>query len=120
MTVMDYIAEKKDQNTTMCAAILYPDGEIVECVKGHMTTLIESLGSDIWDEIPKEESPLFWLTAYTGAVLIDYENQIYSENLAKEQEEALSKLYEAEVLMKHPCNIHFGNRVLGIERKIDT
>ena len=36
MTIADYIAIKKEQNTTMCAAVLYPDGEIEECITSHI------------------------------------------------------------------------------------
>ena len=89
MTIADYIAIKKEQNTTMCAAVLYPDGEVEECVTSHLKTLMDRLGEDAWDQIPKDESPLFWLTGLTGAVLIDYENQVYSEALSDEQENGL-------------------------------
>ena len=116
MTVSDYIAIKKQQHTTMCAAILYPDGEIEECASSHLKTMIDHLGNEIWDQIPKDESPLFWLTGYTGVVLIDYENQVYSEALSEEQRDALQKMYFSEVLIKHPCVIHFGNRALGIPK----
>ena len=60
----------------MCAAVLYPDGEVEECVTSHLKTLMDRLGEGAWDQIPKDESPLFWLTGLTGAVLIDYENQM--------------------------------------------
>lgn len=101
----------------MCAAILYPSGDIEECINSHLKTLIDHLGNDIWDQIPKDGSPLFWLTAYTGVVLIDYENQIYSERLTNEQEIALNQMYQEEILTEHLCNIHSGNRVFGIEKE---
>jgi len=117
MTVKEYIAKKQEQQTTLCAAILYPNGEIKECITSHLTTIIEELGADIWNEIPKDESPLFWLIAYTGVVLVDYENQIFSEKLSKEQEDALNEMYEAEILSNNAKMIHWGNRVLGIEKE---
>lgn len=117
MTIADYIAIKKEQNTTMCAAILYPDGEIEECITSHLKTLIERLGEDAWDQIPKDESPLFWLTGLTGAVLIDYENQVYSEALSDEQDAGLKKMYASGILTEHPCVIHFGNEPLGIMKE---
>lgn len=116
MTASEYVAMKQEQKTTMCAAILYPDGDIKECVKSHLKTIIASLGSDIWEQIPKEESPLFWLTSYTGVVLIDYENQLYSEQLTGEQEAALREMYQSGILMEHLKDIHNGNRYLGIEK----
>lgn len=116
MTAADYIKNKKQQNTTLCAAILYPDGDIEECITSHLKTVIDHLGNEIWDQIPKDESPLFWLTAYTGVVMLDYENQLYSEQLTKAQEDVLRQLYDAKVLMEHACVIHYGNRVLGIEK----
>lgn len=114
MTISDYIAIKKQQNTTMCAAVLYPDGDIEECTISHLKTLIDRLGNDIWDQIPKDESPLFWLTGLTGAVLVDYENQVYSETLSAKQEAGLKSMYASGILTEHPCVIHFGNQPLGI------
>ncbi len=117
MTAREYIDVKKAQGTTMCSAILYPDGRIEECVKSHLKTLMLPFGNDIWDKIPKDMSPLFFMTAYTGAVLIDYENQIYSEELTDEQYKALNELYDSKVLLNAPKVIHCGNRYLGIEVK---
>lgn len=116
MTAAEYISMKQEQKTTMCAAILHPDGDVEECVKGHLNTMIMALGNDIWEKIPKEDAPLFWLTAYTGVVLIDYENQIYSEKLTAEQEKALQEMYGSGILMENLKNIRYGNRYLGIER----
>ncbi len=118
MTAAEYIAEKKQKKTTMCAAILYPDGTIEECVKSHLKTLMLPYGDKMWDEIPKDDSPLFWMTAYTGVVLIDYENQIYSEGVTKEQEVALDDMYDAEILLPNPMVIHCGNRILNIEKTV--
>ena len=120
MTAADYVKMKREQNTTMCAAILYPDGEVKECVKSHLKTLVVTLGNHIWDQIPDEESPLFWLTAYTGVVLIDYENQLYSEKLTKEQEEALREMYRSGIILESLKNIHSGNRYLGIKKEKST
>ena len=97
MRVSEYVALKKGAETTMCSAILYPDGDIKECVKSHLKTLMLPFGSKMWEMIPEDISPLFFMTAYTGTVLIDYENQIYSEALTEKQEEALDKLYESGV-----------------------
>lgn len=116
MTASEYVALKKEQKTTMCAALLYPDGDVKECVKSHLKTMIVSLGSDIWEQIPENESPLFWLTAYTGVVLIDYENQLYSEQLTDEQERALQEMYQNGILLENLKNIHNGNRYLGIPK----
>lgn len=117
MTASEYIAMKREQKTTMCAALLYPDGDVRECVKSHLKTMIASLGNEIWDRIPENESPLFWLTAYTGVVLIDYENQLYSEKLTKEQETALQAMYGAGILLQNLKNIHNGNRYLSIPKE---
>ncbi len=117
MTAAEYVVMKQEQRTTMCAAILYPDGNVEECIKSHLETMINSLGSHIWEQIPAEESPLFWLTAYMGVVLIDYENQLYSEQLTKEQDEALKEMYQSGILLEHLKDIHSGNRYLKIENK---
>lgn len=116
MTAADYIKMKQQKKTTMCAAILYPDGDIKECIKSHLKTIIVSLGNDIWEQIPEGEAPLFWLTAYTGVVLIDYENQLYSEKLTGQQEEALKQMYQSGIILEHLKDIHNGNRYLGIEK----
>lgn len=120
MTAPEYVKLKREQNTTMCAAILYPDGDVRECVKSHLKMLIASLGNHIWEQIPGEESPLFWLTAYTGVVLIDYENQLYSEELTEEQEKALQEMYRGGVILNNLKNIHSGNRYLGIDKEKST
>lgn len=117
MTVETYIKWKKPLHTTMCAALLYPNGDIEECKFGHLKAMIADVGEYAWDLIPQEESPLFFMTAYTGVVLIDYENQIYSEQLTKEQEAALDAMYAEGVLVRHLCDIKNGNRFLGIKKK---
>lgn len=116
MTAQEYKELKLAEPTTVCAAVLYPDGDIRECVESHLKTMIHTLGNEIWEKIPKDEAPLFWLTAYMGVVLIDYENQIYSEKLTVPQEAALRTLYDAGVILEKPANIHYGNHYLGIER----
>lgn len=120
MTASEYVVMKQEQKTTMCAAILYPDGDVEECVKSHLETMIDSLGSNIWERIPPEESPLFWLAAYMGVVLIDYENQLYSEQLTKEQDQALEEMYRGSILLEHLKDIHNGNRYLGVEKKEES
>ena len=117
MNASEYVAIKKPQATTMCSAILYPDGEIKECTGSHLETLMLPYGKKIWEEIPEDISPLFFMTAYTGAVLIDYENQIYSEGLTDKQEEALKLLYDENVLIKSPKELHVGNNALGLRIK---
>lgn len=117
MTASEYVVMKQEQKTTMCAAILYPDGNVEECIKSHLETMIDSLGSHIWEQIPAEESPLFWLTAHMGVVLIDYENQLYSEQLTKEQQKAMKEMYEGGILLEHLKDIHNGNHYLGVEYK---
>lgn len=114
MTVLEFIAEKKQHETTMCAAIIYPDGTIAECINSHLKTMIADLGDDIWDCIPKDASPLFYLTGYMGVVLVDYENQLYSERLTDEQQSSLQQMYDEHVIMNHLCNVHSGNKVMGI------
>ena len=60
---------------------------------------------DILSGIPKEVSPLFYLTEKLKCVVVDYENQLYAEELSQEQRYALLDLAEAKLILVRPVDI---------------
>lgn len=92
-----------------CPVIITPDGSIYECSGGHLQTLKAISGdADVMSKIPKDESPLLYLTGALGCVCVDYENQIYLDELTEKQSEALKLLEEAGLI----CN-----RLVRMSRK---
>lgn len=56
-----------------------PDGRYVLTKGSHLRTLIEVCGipeNEVWDRIPKDDSALFWLIAYTGCVITDFNSSV--------------------------------------------
>ena len=85
-----------------CPVVIRSDGNIFDSSLGHIQTLV-SLGRDpdILGKIPKDVSPLMYLTAKEHCVIVDYENQIYVDSLTPEQEEALDALASAGLISDH-------------------
>lgn len=66
--------EKKERGE-YAAGVILPDGEYL-LTENHLQTLIELAGQpkeEVWEMIPKEDSPLFWMIDYTGCVITDRE-----------------------------------------------
>ncbi len=61
------------------AGVILPDGSYILAAESHLRTLISLVDmpeSSLWDMIPKEDSALFWLIAYTGCVITDYNSSV--------------------------------------------
>ncbi len=87
------LTEKKDLGE-YAAGIILPDGEYI-LTENHLQSLIELADKskdEIWDMIPKEDSPLFWMIAYTGCVITDREACV-----GMTMNEAQEKTYQALV-----------------------
>ena len=49
--------------------VILPDGGYLPMKEGHLHTLMNVTGipeAKLWEMIPKDDSPLFWLIAYHG------------------------------------------------------
>lgn len=61
------------------AGVILPDGTYILAAESHLQTLISLVDipeSNVWDMIPKEDSALFWLIAYTNCVITDYNSSV--------------------------------------------
>lgn len=69
------IEQEKKASGAYSAGIILPNGEYL-LTENHLQTLIELANQpkeEVWEMIPKEDSPLFFMIAYTGCVITDYE-----------------------------------------------
>ena len=80
MNVNEEFFEKMKQEGVDCAAgVILPDGEYELTKESHLQTLIGITGipeKQLWEMIPKEDSALFWLIAYTGCVITDANSSV--------------------------------------------
>ena len=60
-----------------CPGIIDREGRFYECPEGHLEKLKE-LAGDMVSDIPKDVSPLFYLTDKLGCVIVDYDDQVRS------------------------------------------
>lgn len=85
-----------------CPVIIREDGNIFDSSLGHLQTLVHLNGDpDILSAIPKDVSPLLYLADSERCVIVDYENQIYVDELTPEQSEALDALVSAGLIKDH-------------------
>ena len=107
MKAQEFIETYRTQFTQYCPCIITAEGEVLECASGHTEALQELFGKLYPGEmIPKEAMPMQYLIVRTGTVVVDYENQVYSEKLTGEQKEALSVLADAGMIEIHLGDIH--------------
>ena len=88
MTSKEFVATFHSELSEYCPCVIDWEGQVHEC-----------------NEVPENISPLFYLTAKLKCVLVDYENQIYSEDLSQEQRYALLDLSEAKLILLNPTDI---------------
>lgn len=58
----------------LSAGVILPDGDYILAKNSHLKTLVEQMNMPedrVWELIPKQDSPLFWLIARTGCVITD-------------------------------------------------
>lgn len=102
MLADQFIKYYSPQMSEYCPVVIRSDGNIFDSSLGHLQTLV-SLSNDheILSKIPADVSPLLYLTAELKCVIVDYENQIYIDELTDRQEQALSALEEAGLIRAH-------------------
>ena len=89
-----------------CPVVITADGNIFESTAGHIQTLIALSGDDgILATIPKDVSPLMYLAGELHCVVVDYENQLYMDELTTPQELALISLSEAGLIKYKPIRM---------------
>lgn len=107
MKVQEFVKTYETQFTDYCSCIITKDGEVRECVSGHTETLQELFKEEYpGEEMPKNVMPMQYLIVKTGAVAVDYENQVYNEVLTDEQKEALNVLADEGMIDLHLGDIH--------------
>lgn len=107
MNKQEFIEKHKNDPRGYCPCIIDTKGEVYECPKGHLEALME-LGKekDLLLQIPDEISPLFYMIFQTRAIAVDYENQVYGEELTQEQRYTLIDLSEAGLIQIDLKKIH--------------
>ncbi len=78
------------------AGVILPDGTYQLTKAGHLHLLLELMGmpaEQVWERIPREDSPLFWLIEHTGCVITD-ENSTVGMAMTPEQERTYRALVD--------------------------
>ena len=107
MKAEQFIEVYRPHMSEYCSAVIDAGGELHACKVSHLRTMIELYGDpEILSKIPEGKSPLFWLVIRLECVLVDYENQVYSEKINPLQEHALKLLEEKGLIKKNRKDIH--------------
>lgn len=107
MIVKEFIEKHRYDEKGYCPCIIDFQGNMYECPQGHLNALLDLVGRrELLAEIQNNVSPLFYLIVVTKAVAVDYENQVYSEELSSEQKDALNALDEIGLISINLQNIH--------------
>lgn len=107
MTAKEFMEKHKEDAKGNCPCIIDAQGNVYECPRGHLNALLELKNEkDLLAEIPDNISPLFYMILETGAVVVDYENQVYNEELTQEQRYTLLDLSEEGFIRIYLKDIH--------------
>ena len=107
MTKQEFIEKHKNDPKGYCPCVIDPQGEVFECPKGHLEALMDlGRARNLLVELPDDISPLFYMIFQTNAVVVDYENQVYSDDLTQEQRYTLIDLSEKGLIQINLKNIH--------------
>lgn len=113
MRAGEFIEYYKPEMSEYCPIVIDYNGDIYECPEGHLHKLVELSGdAAIMNEIPKDESPLMYLTGRLRCVIVDYENQIYMEELSDDQSQALEILSAAGLIKSHTVRMTYKSVML--------
>ena len=106
-TIENFMENYHPRVSEYCSAIIDQQGAVWECVGSHLQTMIQMSGDpDYLMKVPDGKAPLLWMTIQLHCVLVDYENQIFSEHLTPEQEQALDALEQAGLIVHERKDIH--------------
>ena len=102
MLADQFVRYYSPQMSEYCPVVIRSDGNIFDSSLGHLQTLVSlSNDHDILSVIPKDVSPLLYLAYELKCVIVDYENQIYIDELTPAQKEALESLEKAGLIRAH-------------------
>ncbi|MCR4595695.1 MAG: hypothetical protein K5673_02820 [Lachnospiraceae bacterium] len=102
MLADQFVRYYSPQMTEYCPVVIRSDGNIFDSSLGHLQTLVSlSNDHDILSKIPRDVSPLLYLAYELKCVIVDYENQIYIDELTPEQQDALETLEKAGLIRAH-------------------
>ena len=82
------------------SGVILPDGSYRLTQAGHLHTLMDIMSmpaNEIWEKIPKNDSPLFWLIEHTGCVITD-ENSTVGLVMTPEQETTYRELVAHDII----------------------
>ena len=82
------------------SGVILPDGSYRLTQAGHLHTLMDIMAmsaNEIWEKIPKNDSPLFWLIEHTGCVITD-ENSTVGLAMTPEQEATYRRLVAHDII----------------------
>ncbi len=107
MNYQEFIHNFDRKFTEFCPCVIGQDGETWDCEKGHLMTLQEIYKERYQvEELPPEAMQMFYLIVKLQVIVVDYENQIYSDNISGEQQKALEALEKENLIQMHLMNIH--------------
>lgn len=107
MNAEEFVKEYEGKYFEYCPSIISKSGDVIECADGHLKALEELLLKECPNqEIPKDVSPMHYCIVQLSAVVVDYENQVYSQTLTGEQKEALTILADHGMIDMHLGDIH--------------
>lgn len=69
---------EKKESGEYASGVILPDGEYI-LTDNHLQTLMalaDKPREEVWEMIPREDSPLFFMLQYTGCVITDRESSV--------------------------------------------
>ena len=107
MKAKEFIVSYMTQFSEECRCIITAAGDVIECADAHTKALEELFHTECpGEELPSDVMPMQYLIVRTKTVVVDYENQVYSETLTGEQKEALRVLADAGMITINLGDIH--------------
>ena len=107
MKLHEFIKLCKNKPSGYCPCIIDMQGELYECPNGHQNALFDlDKEHRTLPDIPSDMSPLFYMIQKTGAVVVDYEGQIFNDHMTTQQQQALKALCRCGLIVSKPLNIH--------------
>lgn len=96
----DFFAKAEKSRKNYASGIIMPDGGYELTKTGHLAMLLELMPmpkEQVWEQIPKNDSPLFWLIEHTGCVITD-ENSTVGLKMTAAQQQTYRALVEHGII----------------------